>query len=508
MNAMNQLAASPELGDDSLPPELVEATKLTGDDFSNEYGRILIANLLPSIDIAIIDDQDLRSMLETLPSVAWQRGVEIADLEIFLISTYRLLNGGQFSSETASLNMGHEDYMRWYKTMLADISAVINVDDLVKQPELPGAERFTQTPKLHLVQEEEVGDDNILPEEELGAKDETTPLDRQEGETAPNILSELDYNEEPSEEELEEIERESAEVLSKTDASLSQAELMAAERAAVNATKDALRYFIDVVAGSRTLLTQAEEVELAKQVERGDKSAKGQMIEANLRLVISVAKNYRGEHGLELIDLIEEGVLGLIRAVEKFDYRRGFKFSTYATWWIRQAVHRSIADKAHTIRLPVHIVEKLSKIFNAERRLVQQLGRNPRPDEIAAEVDMKPEEVRKLLWMAQHTVSLQKPIDEDGEVELGDFVMDPNAEVTDLVSHTLRVEDVRSLLDNLPEKEKAVIERRFGLNGYDQQTLEQIGKAMGVTRERIRQIESGVLKRLSILPEAQKLKGS
>ena len=152
MNAMNQLAASPELGDDSLPPELVEATKLTGDDFSNEYGRILIANLLPSIDIAIIDDQDLRSMLETLPSVAWQRGVEIADLEIFLISTYRLLNGGQFSSETASLNMGHEDYMRWYKTMLADISAVINVDDLVKQPELPGAERFTQTPKLHLVQ--------------------------------------------------------------------------------------------------------------------------------------------------------------------------------------------------------------------------------------------------------------------------------------------------------------------------------------------------------------------
>ena len=273
----------------------------------------------------------------------------------------------------------------------------------------------------------------------------------------------------------------------------------------VEPSLDSLRLYLREI-GKVPLLTADQEVYLAKRIERGDMVAKRQMIEANLRLVVSIAKSYLGR-GLSFLDLIQEGSLGLIRAVEKFDYRKGYKFSTYATWWIRQAVTRAIADKARTIRIPVHMVEKLNKVVHIERQLVQRLGREPRPDEIAHELDMSTEEVREILRMAQHPVSLEKPIGEEEESELGDFVQDDQAESPfDTASLSLRREDIENALASLPERERKVIELRFGLNGEPPCTLEEVGRAFGVTRERIRQIENNTLKKLESLPEAQGLK--
>jgi RNA polymerase primary sigma factor len=273
----------------------------------------------------------------------------------------------------------------------------------------------------------------------------------------------------------------------------------------VEPSLDSLRLYLREI-GKVPLLTADQEVYLAKRIERGDMFAKTHMIEANLRLVVSIAKSYLGR-GLSFLDLIQEGSLGLIRAVEKFDYRKGYKFSTYATWWIRQAVTRAIADKARTIRIPVHMVEKLNKVVHIERQLVQRLGREPQPDEIALELEMTTEEVREILRMAQLPVSLEKPIGEEEESELGDFVQDEQAESPfDTASVQLRREDIDKALDSLPERERKVIELRFGLTGSQPCTLEEVGRAFGVTRERIRQIENNTLKRLETLPEAQGLR--
>jgi RNA polymerase primary sigma factor len=273
----------------------------------------------------------------------------------------------------------------------------------------------------------------------------------------------------------------------------------------VEPSLDSLRLYLREI-GKVPLLTADQEVSLAKRIERGDMDAKQHMIEANLRLVVSIAKGYLGR-GLSFLDLIQEGSLGLIRAVEKFDYRKGFKFSTYATWWIRQAVTRAIADKARTIRIPVHMVEKLNKVVHIERQLVQRLGREPEPDEIADELDIHPDEVREILRMAQLPISLEKPIGEDEDSSLGDFVPDEQAESPfDTASLSLRREDVELALSALPERERRVIELRYGLDGSQPCTLEEVGRAFGVTRERIRQIENNTLKKLESLPEAQGLK--
>jgi RNA polymerase primary sigma factor len=273
----------------------------------------------------------------------------------------------------------------------------------------------------------------------------------------------------------------------------------------VEPSLDSLRLYLREI-GKVNLLTADQEVTLAKRIERGDMGAKTEMIEANLRLVVSIAKGYLGR-GLSFLDLIQEGSLGLIRAVEKFDYRKGYKFSTYATWWIRQAVTRAIADKARTIRIPVHMVEKLNKVVHIERQLVQRLGREPSPEEIAEELEMTTDEVREILRMSQLPISLEKPIGEEEDSSLGDFVEDEAAESPfDTAQLSLRREDVEMALNALPRREREVIELRYGLLGGEPRTLEEVGRAFGVTRERIRQIENNTLKKLEHLPEAQALR--
>ncbi len=273
----------------------------------------------------------------------------------------------------------------------------------------------------------------------------------------------------------------------------------------VEPSLDSLRLYLRSI-GQVDLLTASQEVVLAKRIERGDMLAKRQMVEANLRLVVSIAKGYLGR-GLSFLDLIQEGSLGLIRAVEKFDYRRGYKFSTYATWWIRQAVTRAIADKARTIRIPVHMVEKLNRVAHVERQLVQKFGREPEPAEIAEELRWPLGEVREILRVAQLPVSLEKPVGDEDDSELGDFVADDAVlEPFEEASEHLQKEGVRKALGALPERERQVIELRYGLTGMEPMTLEEVGNTFGVTRERIRQIENNTLKKLQHLPEAQMLR--
>ena len=273
----------------------------------------------------------------------------------------------------------------------------------------------------------------------------------------------------------------------------------------IEASLDSLRLYLRAI-GRVPLLSAEEEVALAKRIERGDMVAKQHMVEANLRLVVSIAKGYVGR-GLTLLDLIQEGSLGLIRAVEKFDYRRGYKFSTYATWWIRQAVTRSLADKARTIRIPVHMVERLNKLIHAERRLVQQLGRDPSAAELAAELECTAPEVREVMRITQQPVSLEKPVGEEDDSALADFIEDDSAESPfEIASEALRKENVSRVLASLPAREREVIELRYGIVGGRPRTLEEVGRAFNITRERVRQIENRTLKKLQSLPEAQQLR--
>ncbi len=273
----------------------------------------------------------------------------------------------------------------------------------------------------------------------------------------------------------------------------------------VEPSLDSLRLYLHSI-GHVPLLTAEEEVALAKRIERGDVAAKQHMIEANLRLVVSIAKGYIGR-GMNFLDLIQEGSLGLIRAVEKFDHRRGYKFSTYATWWIRQAVTRAIADKGRTIRIPVHMVERLNKVIYAERALIQQLGREPTPAEIAVELQCTAQEVREVQRMAQQPVSLEKPVGDEEDSELADFVEDSAAQSPfELASEALQRQSVERVLASLPAREREVLEMRYGITGDRVRTLDEVGRAFNITRERVRQIESRTLKKLQSAPEAQQLR--
>ena len=273
----------------------------------------------------------------------------------------------------------------------------------------------------------------------------------------------------------------------------------------VEQSLDSLRLYLRAI-GRVPLLSAEQEVALSKRIERGDIAAKQHMVEANLRLVVSIAKGYIGR-GLTFLDLIQEGSLGLIRAVEKFDYRRGYKFSTYATWWIRQAVTRAIADKGRTIRIPVHMVERLNKLVHAERRLIQQLGRDASAEELAVELECSTREVRDVMRMAQQPLSLEKPVGDEQDSALADLIEDVGSESPfEIASEAMRRENVTRVLACLPPRERGVIEMRYGISGGRPRTLEEVGRAFDITRERVRQIESRTLKKLQTLPDAQQLR--
>ena len=298
----------------------------------------------------------------------------------------------------------------------------------------------------------------------------------------------------PELEELEEIEEAAEEEIADTDA-----------MADTFSTDDPVRMYLKEI-GKVPLLTPEEEQELAKRMADGDEEAKRRMAEANLRLVVSIAKRYVGR-GMLFLDLIQEGNLGLIKAVEKFDYTKGYKFSTYATWWIRQAITRAIADQARTIRIPVHMVETINKLIRVSRQLLQQLGREPKPEEIAKEMDISVDRVREIMKIAQEPVSLETPIGEEEDSHLGDFIEDQDALApADAASFMLLKEQLEEVLDTLTEREEKVLRLRFGLDDGRARTLEEVGQNFGVTRERIRQIEAKALRKLRHPSRSKKLK--
>ena len=269
--------------------------------------------------------------------------------------------------------------------------------------------------------------------------------------------------------------------------------------------EDPVRMYLKEI-GKVSLLSADEEIELAKRMEKGDEAAKKRLAEANLRLVVSIAKRYVGR-GMLFLDLIQEGNLGLIKAVEKFDYRKGYKFSTYATWWIRQAITRAIADQARTIRIPVHMVETINKLIRVSRQLLQELGREPTPEEIAEEMDMPVDRVREILKISQEPVSLETPIGEEEDSHLGDFIQDDNVPIpADAAAFTLLKEQLVEVLSTLTDREQKVLRLRFGLDDGRARTLEEVGKEFNVTRERIRQIEAKALRKLRHPSRSRKLK--
>jgi RNA polymerase primary sigma factor len=278
-----------------------------------------------------------------------------------------------------------------------------------------------------------------------------------------------------------------------------------AELGAREVSTDSLQLFLTAIR-KIALLTAAQEVALAKRIERGDQGAKHELVEANLRLVVSIAKRYR-QQGLPFLDLIQEGTIGLVRAAEKFDYRRGFKFSTYATWWIRQAVARALADKARTIRLPVNVVDKLSKIVRSEGTLRAQLGREPSSMEIARDLELSLEQVERIRHSSEIPLSLEKPVGDEEQAELGHFLCDESVPLPDeAAGTTLRNEQLRTSLSALGERERRVLELRYGLDGRQPRTLDEVGRTFDVTRERIRQIENQSLKKLRALADIDRLR--
>ena len=275
----------------------------------------------------------------------------------------------------------------------------------------------------------------------------------------------------------------------------------------VHATTDALQLFLNE-AGRYKLLTATEEVALSKRIERGDKRAKDLMINSNLRLVVSIAKKYQG-HGLSLLDLIQEGIIGLIRAVEKFDWRRGYKFSTYATWWIRQAVQRGVANKSRTIRIPVHILERETKISRAERELVAELERQPTDDEISQRTKLPVKQVREVRKAARAVTSLDKPLGDQGDSSFGDIVATSEDNVDEEIHVGLTEETLKRAVSALPEREQDVVKLRYGMNGDGEpKSLDEIGRTLGITRERVRQIEAQALRRLAVNREIEALRSA
>ncbi|MCS7236579.1 MAG: RNA polymerase sigma factor RpoD [Armatimonadota bacterium] len=310
----------------------------------------------------------------------------------------------------------------------------------------------------------------------------------EESERVFNLLQEMEIAVRDSEEEEEEQEK--------------AAELEPLEGISID---DPVRMYLKEI-GRVPLLTAQEEVELAKRMERGDEEAKRKLIEANLRLVVAIAKKYVGR-GMLFLDLIQEGNLGLIRAVEKFDWRKGFKFSTYATWWIRQAITRALADQARTIRIPVHMVETINKLVRVSRQLLQQKGREPTPEEIAEEMKLPVERVREIMKIAQEPISLETPIGEEEDSHLGDFIEDAEALApAEAASYTMLKEQLEGVLETLTARERNVLKLRFGLEDGRPRTLEEVGREFGVTRERIRQIEAKALRKLRHPSRSKRLK--
>ena len=325
-----------------------------------------------------------------------------------------------------------------------------------------------------------------------------------------DTLSELELNSEQIERLYDRFETLNIDVVEEIEVAEDISEDLAEIDAGVSGTEgvaidDPVRMYLKEI-GKVPLLSANEEIEIAKRMADGDQEAKRQLAEANLRLVVSVAKRYVGR-GMLFLDLIQEGNLGLIKAVEKFDYRKGYKFSTYATWWIRQAITRAIADQARTIRIPVHMVETINKLIRVNRQLLQEYGREPRPEEIAAEMGISEEKVREIIKVAQEPVSLETPIGEEEDSHLGDFIPDDDAPApAEVAAFTLLKEQLMEVLDTLTPREEKVLRLRFGLDDGKARTLEEVGKEFNVTRERIRQIEAKALRKLRHPSRSKKLK--